>query len=406
MSISASARPTSPIPTKKSNSRLSSRTTRSKSDSSSFHEAVDPRSQPPAVEKLPTPPSRIVPPTLPSFGASSAAEDPIILSPPPAIVKTSLLPPPRQSWNRAPKSSRGGNHSGQIPIAAIDTKLANEVVAGSSPSSSDPTGAGPAPGSNSAGGPLTSSSSIANLSFSSSSSSPRATSPDFLARDLPQSPMSYSAKELSRTSRDRARSPRLEASYHQRSVDNLSAAYFSGSNGFYSPKRMDLGQSSPSSNQYTLSSTMQHGNKLGITVPSSLMSSSPPSPLVKNPSGGVGHHHSSHSIAMDGSKSRNRDSTYSIEPHYSCYDSSRRVMVGGSSGDTNSGRSSSLTTERTKHLLDDDPWTQALVNRAQAQSMRSTGNAQYGSRTEGDQASNGGDSDRSGRPAVARTASE
>ncbi|KAG0201427.1 hypothetical protein BGX28_005732 [Mortierella sp. GBA30] len=312
------SRPMSPA-SKNSSSRLSARSTRSKSDSL-YREAAEISHLPSSTDPA-GPASRL----LSSATMITSPETPVV---PAIMLKTSLSPPPRQSWRRS-KSFKGTNTA----IAAIDTVLAN------SQSSAVPSDALP-------------SASASNTSLSSSTqSSPTAEAINGYRNDdagspitrRPLSPLSVQApgsREHSvvyreaRASKENERilplsppltglSSRLHSS-GQRSVENLSSASYhksaSEQNGTdtctvavsvisaihtsHTPRP----PSQPSPRQYRAPS--------GIAIPSSLYSSSM-SPALGSPS-------------SPGSQSL---TNYSNHAH--------------------------------KHMLADDPWTQALVNRAQ-----------------------------------------
>ncbi|CAO3567512.1 unnamed protein product [Mortierella alpina] len=112
---SRDAQATRPMSPKKSNSKLSSKSARSRSDSF-YREGLD-ASQSTTATALPGPASKF----LPSSAITPAPEPPAV---PAVMIKTSLSPPPRQSWRRS-KSFKGLN----TPIATIDTALANNEAA-------------------------------------------------------------------------------------------------------------------------------------------------------------------------------------------------------------------------------------------------------------------------------------
>ncbi|KAF9576974.1 hypothetical protein EC968_000099 [Mortierella alpina] len=390
-----STRPMSP---KKSSSKLSSRSTRSRSDSF-YHEGQD--AVPPSTATAPPgsasrfqPPSPTVPvpeqlPAVPSV-----------------MIKTSLSPPPRQSWRRS-KSFKGLN----TPITSIDIALANNESATFS------------------GDPLSSASATDTSFVSSTQSSPtggmtdarkdQASSP---TAQRPQSPPEVQTSESrgnsleqseARVSRERdrplAQSSRLHSSRQQRSVDNLSSAYYyqraseihqSGHSVASSTTGQVHASSQPSSRPFREPS--------GITIPSTLQSSalcsprgSPPSPGLKK-SGGVNSYFIS-SSSQDG-YSRNIPSPTRHGGGGSSSTTMTNISshMGASQGEwpqspMTDSRSQSLTnysSQAQSRMLSDDPWTQALVNRAQGQTAAAADYVEV----------YGGPGTR--RPSVVRTASE
>ncbi|KAF9943213.1 hypothetical protein BGZ67_004992 [Mortierella alpina] len=385
-----STRPMSP---KKSSSKLSSRSARSRSDSL-YRDGQD-AAQPSTATAPPGSASRFLrsSPTIPT------PEPPVV---PPVMIKTSLSPPPRQSWRRS-KSFKGLN----MPVATIDTALANNDAAALP------------------GEPLSSASATDTSFVSSAQSSPTGVVTD-TRRELASSPTAHrsqsppdhptldsrgSSLEQSepRVSRERerslAQSSRLHSSRQQRSVDNLSSAY-------HYQRATELNQSGNSvsaatgqvhaSSQPTL---RQYREPSGIAIPSTLQSSalcsprgSPPSPGIKK-SGGVnsyfmssnhdGYTRNIPSPTRHGGGGSNSTTMTNISSH-----------MGANQGDwphsPMDSRSQSLTSyssQAQSRMLSDDPWTQALVNRAQGQTAAA---ADYADVYGGPGA----------RPSVARTASE
>ncbi|KAF9188878.1 hypothetical protein BGZ50_001104 [Haplosporangium sp. Z 11] len=359
------ARPISPSSKK---SRHSSRSG-SKSESA-YQESFDsPRS--PSVEYARTTTRHT--PAIPSPAAPTI---------PPSMVKTSLSPPPRQSWRRS-KSFKGTSG----PIVPIDTNLANEPeVVGSDPLSS---------------------ASATNTSFSSQNSptmhtdgacpTPHPSSPN------PQQGQGYrgNSQEYNepRVSKERERilplSPplsglnsRLNSSRNHRSIDNMSSAY-------YYKRAAELNTNSSPINIYTdvnssgytsPQSSRQIRDPTSITLPSSLHSSasmsptlgSPPSPSTRTMSGLNSyflsknqdvHGRNTPSPTYHGGGGSSSTTMSKISPHKGLNFSELAPAE---------NRSQSLTTypvqqqkQSQRGVFEDDPWTQAMVNRAQAQTKTS-----------------------------------
>ncbi|KAG0256470.1 hypothetical protein BG011_004486 [Mortierella polycephala] len=355
------ARPVSPSSKK---SKYSSRSG-SKSESVYRESSDSPRS--PSIEYAGT--------TTRHTPAIPSPATPTIPSP---MVKTSLSPPPRQSWRRS-KSFKGTSG----PITAIDTNLANQPeAAGSDPLSS---------------------ASATNTSFS-SQNSPTMHADGACPISHPSSPnpqqgQGYRGNSLEynepRVSKERERiiplSPplsglnsRLNSSRNHRSIDNMSSAY-------YYKRAAELNNNSSPISMYTDAkssgytspqSSRQIRDPTNITLPSSLHSSASMSPTLGSPP-------SPSARTMSGLNSyflsKNQDVHGRNTP-------SPTYHGGGGSSSTTMSKISShmgptfselapaenggqiLTTypvQSQRGVIEDDPWTQAMVNRAQAQTKTS-----------------------------------
>ncbi|KAF9112992.1 hypothetical protein BGX27_002428 [Mortierella sp. AM989] len=344
-----------------------SRKMRSKSDGTQQESPQAPRA--PLMEL----PNVFAHPALPS----PIPELPAIPSP---TVKASLSPPPRQSWQRS-KSTKT-----TVPIiAAHDASQAIE---------SDRT----AEGFMSSASGASSSSPLQNFPTNIVAGleevhSQKAVSPSFQSQGYRGNSIEYNND--SRTSREHERttplspsssgaSPRLNAGRHQRSVDNLASAY-------HYKRAVELNGASnrSSTNQYSQggspaqSPSRQIREVNGIAIPSSLHSSamspslgSPPSSNINTRSMNGAHGYvdsydgrTSSSPTQYG-RGRSSPSMAMAEVHHQHSPSFNDISTSDlrSNSLTNSYISQSQHTHTQSQLLADDPWTQALVNRAQAQS--------------------------------------
>ncbi|KAF9359121.1 hypothetical protein BGX26_000142 [Mortierella sp. AD094] len=378
-----------------SSPKSSSRKVRSKSDGT--------QQEKPHVSRAPPvdSPSTFARPTLPN-----PVEPPMVPSP---IVKASLSPPPRQSWQRS-KSFK--NTVPTIATAAsIDASRTSE---------NDPTTGNTL---SSASDATSSSSSLQNSPTNIVASSEevypqRATSPlGLINQSQGYRGNSQEYNGDSRMSRERERtsplspsvpgfSTRLNSNHHQRSVDNLASAYYykraselntapGRSSTFTStsqPPRQTRELNTAPGRSSTFTSTGQYSHGVsptqpprqtrelnGIAIPSSLYSSamsptlgSPPSPNIRSPITVNGY------VDSYGHGANGRDSpspTYygrgGLSPSITMAEQSGTSLIDLS---TSESRSNSFTNSygsqarRQSRLLGDDPWTLAMVNRAQAQS--------------------------------------
>ncbi|KAF9200090.1 hypothetical protein BGZ49_009709 [Haplosporangium sp. Z 27] len=289
------------------------------------------------------------------------------------ITRSSLSPPPRQR-SKSSKSS--------IPaVANGDTSRTNEynpTTRNTLPSASD---ANPS-------SPLLQSSSANNVASSPEESyTQRATS---------------SSYNNSRVSRERERtvplspssghSPRMNNNLHQRSVDNLASAY-------YYKRASELnaapGRSSTftSSSQYSQAgsptqSARQPRDLNGIAIPSSLYSpsmsptlGSPSSPGIRSAaiiSGYVdsyGYGRGSTSPTLYGRGGSSSSMTTAESRHHkngSISDLYRPDIRSNSLTSSYGSQSQAQNTHAQNRLLAEDPWTQAMVNRAQATTAKSS----------------------------------
>lgn len=310
--------------------------------------------------------------------------------------KTSLSPPPRQSWRRS-KSFKGNSPP---VIAAIDTKLANDDAENTEPTSNSATSVS-----------LTSSSQSSPIvgSFSNENTLDSHFLKEAGVSPNPPVPGLYQdsgrgntldSPSLSKGTSSSASSSTVPVPAHrgvnrqQRSIDNLASAY-------YYKRAVELNNGPSSISPSPLSNRSKHslGNSSSsnsmrdpssIMLPSSLVSSnSPPSPQLAN-SGVVNYfnrHQTKASISSSpatspglspGSGPIDRPANGRNSPPYD----------GGVSGGSRNG---SLTKQSA--MMAEDPWTMALINRAQAQSP----SASQIPLASGDNYS---------RPNIARTASE
>ncbi|KAG0337279.1 hypothetical protein BG004_007706 [Podila humilis] len=391
-----------PVATKKSgHSSSSSRSSRSKSDAA-FRPSAE-ASRGPSTELHIA--SRRAP--LPSAAVSATAL--------PVPSKTSLSPPPRQSWSRT--KSHKGNSPPLIP--SIDTKLANDdasdgmdpastgsatSVSLTSSSQSSPTSGSytretvtdesstpPVPGfhqSNSNRGTATDNSSVNRerngISVSSPASGANNTSP---------SPALSSPSPISKSG-DRGMNR-----HQQRSIDNLGSSYYykrAAEQNYAQPASLISNPLSNSRSKHSLTNPSQSNGMRGdggssIMLPSSLMSTStttsPPSPQLGSGAGvsyfGTRHH--THASISSISPSTSPGFSPSLSPgsksgsgsglglgssqdSYGDYHNSNNSINNSSNNsNSNGGRTGSLTKQST--ILAEDPWTMALVNRAQSQAQ-------------------------------------
>lgn len=287
----------------------------------------------------------------------------------PQPAKTSLSPPPRQSWRRS-KSFKGN-----IPlvIAAIDTKLANEDES-TEPTSNSATSASLTSSSQSS--PTVASFSrentLENSFLKEAGLSPSPPVPGFYQNGGRGNPLDNPS--LSKGTSSSASSSTVSVPAHrginrqQRSIDNLASAYY-----YKRATELNNGPSSispsPLSNRSkhslgTSSSSNSMRDPSSIMLPSSLVSpNSPPSPQLANSSVAsyFNRHQTQASISSSpatspglspGSGPIDRPANGRNSPPYD----------GGVSG---SSRTGSLTKQNA--MMADDPWTMALINRAQAQ---------------------------------------
>ncbi|KAF9996364.1 hypothetical protein BGZ79_009887 [Entomortierella chlamydospora] len=350
---------------------------------------------------------RTPPVDLPSTFSRPLPELPSVTPSP--VVKASLPPPPRQSWQRS-KSSKNS-----VPTLATTTSIdANQT------NESDPTT-----------GNTLSSASDANYSSSSSQSSPTnvITSSEIYPQrtmgsiNQSQDYRGYSQEYNidSRMSRERERttplSPstpgfntRMSNNSHQRSVDNLASAYYYKRASELNNSASGRSSTFTTTSQYKLSPTQSsrqirdsnNGRSSTFTSTSQFSHVSPTqsSRQIREPNG-IAIPSSLHSSAMSptlGSPPSNIRSLTNVSGYVDSYgygasgrDSPSPTFYGrgGSSpsmstaeqngtyfnnSSTSESKSNSFTnsygsqTRRQSRLLGDDPWTLAMVNRAQAQS--------------------------------------
>ncbi|KAG0033050.1 hypothetical protein BGZ81_009492 [Podila clonocystis] len=296
----------------------------------------------------------------------------------PQPAKTSLSPPPRQSWRRS-KSFKGNSPP---LIAAIDTKLANEDASErTEPTSNSANSASLT--SSSQGSPTVGSYSRENTlesHYSKETGEPLSPPVPGFYQDSGSRANSLDIPSLSKgTSSGSGSSSTVSSPAHrginrqQRSVDNLASAYYykraaelnSGPSSSITPSplpnRSKHSQGSPSSS----SSSMRDSSS--IMMPSSLASpSSPPSPKLANNPGVVSYfarHQAQASISSSPATSPGLSpGSGPIDRAVNGRNSPPYDSVSGSSG-----RTGSFTKQNT--IMAEDPWTMALINRAQAQSL-------------------------------------
>ncbi|KAI1313055.1 hypothetical protein EDD11_002728 [Mortierella claussenii] len=402
-----SGRPTSPA-SKKSNTKLASRSGRSKSDLPAYRESIEsPRTPTTDVPLTPftttlesSPGKRVVLPNM--------APEPSSL--PPVIVKTSLSPPPRQSWRRSKsfKSTSGPLSGSTAAIAAVDATAATSAATYPERLVSDP---------------------LSSIITATSSPTYQIASPTELQQSLPSSPIasprgvslmphllspitqsqgSYHSNSFEfghdvRTSRDTERerivplSPPLSGlnsrlhqhpiSQRQRSVDDLASAYYS--NGIsHGPVPSSLSttlsspssSSSPGSGVQPSSSTRQIQDPSAMTILSALYyHSSSKTPGLESPplpsnsrSNGQVHGPYSPSSPIGGRSGGGGDGSMSLSfisspssPSMMNAQSFDNGAGGGTSGDA-SFRNSYNHAGTLNRMMVEDPWTQAMVNRAQS----------------------------------------
>ncbi|KAF9960541.1 hypothetical protein BGZ72_006603 [Mortierella alpina] len=380
-----STRPMSP---KKSSSKLSSRSARSRSDSF-YREGLDASQQSTATAPLGSA-SRFL-------GPSATIPTPEPPAVPPVMIKTSLSPPPRQSWRRS-KSFKGLN----TPVATIDTALANNEAAALP---NDPLSSASATDTSFVSSTQSSPTGVATDARKDLASSPTAQRPQS-PPELPTSESRGNSLEYTeaKVSRERERSlfqgSRLQTR-QQRSVDNLSSAYHYQRASELNPS----GNSASTAVSTTQSTSRPYREPSGIAIPSTLQSSalcstrgSPPSPGIKK-SGGVNSYFMSNS--QDGytrnipspTRHGGGGSTSTTMTNISSHMSASQGDWTQSPMESRSQSLTSYSSQAQNRMLSDDPWTQALVNRAQGQSAAVPEYAEaYG--------------EPGARPSVARTASE
>ncbi|KAG0357749.1 hypothetical protein BG005_003150 [Podila minutissima] len=323
----------------------------------------------------------------------------------PQPAKTSLSPPPRQSWRRS-KSFKGNSPL----IAAIDTKLANEgAPEGTEPTSNSATSASLTSSSQSS--PTVGSySREATLESHFSKETRESLTPPVpgfyqdsgRVNSLDNPSLSKGTSSGSGSSSASSLPAHRGHNRQQRSVDNLASAYYykratelnNGPSSSSSvtpsplPNRSKHSLGSPSS-----SSSSSKRNPSSIMMPSSLASpSSPPSPqLSSNPS--VVSYFARHQAQTSISSSPATSPGLSPSPGPIDRMAGRNSPPydGGVSGGSRTG---SLTKQST--IMAEDPWTMALINRAQAQSSSGSPKQQHQQPSV----------DIYSRPSIARTASE
>ncbi|KAG0030706.1 hypothetical protein BGZ82_007315 [Podila clonocystis] len=322
----------------------------------------------------------------------------------PQPAKTSLSPPPRQSWRRS-KSFKGNSPP---LIAAIDTKLANEDAS----ERTEPT-------SNSANSASLTSSSQSSPTVGSYSRENTLESHYSKETGEPLSPPvpgfyqgsgsranSLDISSLSKgTSFGSGSSSTVSSPAHrginrqQRSVDNLASAYYykRAAELNNSPSSSITPSSLPNRSKHSQGSSSSSSSSMrdpsSIMMPSSLASpSSPPSPKLANNPGVVSYfarHQAQASISSSPATSPGLGpGSGPIDRAVNGRNSPPYDGVSGSSG-----RTGSFTKQNT--IMAEDPWTMALINRAQAQSSSGSQIPQPPS-----------NADIYSRPSIARTASE
>ncbi|KAG0338927.1 hypothetical protein BG000_003149 [Podila horticola] len=323
----------------------------------------------------------------------------------PQPAKTSLSPPPRQSWRRS-KSFKGNSPP---LIAAIDTKLANDASESTEPTSNSVTSAS-----------LTSSSQSSPTvgSYSRESTLDSHFSKETGESLIPPVPGFYQdsgshASTLDNPSLSKGTSSGSGSSStvsslpahrginrQQRSVDNLTSAYY-----YKRAAELNNGPSSsvtpsplPNRSKHSLGSSSSSSSSMrdpsSIMMPSSLASpSSPPSPKLSSNPGVVSYfarHQAQASISSSPATSPG------LSPGTGPID---RTANGRSSppydGSVSGGSARTGSFTKQNKIMAEDPWTMALINRAQAQS---SGSAQI--------PQNQTSVDIYSRPNIARTASE
>ncbi|KAI9234824.1 MAG: hypothetical protein BYD32DRAFT_422603 [Podila humilis] len=288
----------------------------------------------------------------------------------PQPAKTSLSPPPRQSWRRS-KSFKGN-----IPpvIAAIDTKLANEDGS-TEPTSNSATSVSLTSSSQSSPtvGSFSRESTLENSFLKEAGLSPSPPVPGFYQNGGRGNPLDNPS--LSKGTSSSSSSSTVTAPAHrginrqQRSIDNLASAYY-----YKRAAELNNGPSSispsPLSNRSkhslgTSSSSNSMRDPSSIMLPSSLVSpNSPPSPQLAN--SGVANYFNRHQTQA--SISSSPATSPGLSPGSGPIDrpANGRNSPPQDGGVSGSSRTGSLTKQNT--MMADDPWTMALINRAQAQS--------------------------------------
>ncbi|KAG0380653.1 hypothetical protein BGX24_006369 [Mortierella sp. AD032] len=337
---------------------------------------------------------------------------------------SSLSPPPRQSWSRS-KSFQGSAAAisatmvsrfteGENPMT-IDVELANDLVTGDTIPSSGGTRSSLA---SSIGSPTTDSPTLTPINelrtkplkkdgLSSPAMSPATTSSPLprLGGSAPRTSQDQRNNSLDRESEQSlsgisglgggsgkprsgystaAMDLRRTTNRPQRSVDNLASAYFYRRAAEYSGPPADVNSRvGGSSSDKTISGAISFASSSSpVSSPTGIQPSSP----QLNSSGfsyyGVGnngggdsgrsspHHHrdsflgqKSHHKNQSSIDYNNNNNTMASSPQYEGGLSATTSTAGGATAGSDSGRTNSVTSSL--HLMADDPWTQAMVARAQ-----------------------------------------
>ncbi|KAF9134384.1 hypothetical protein BGW39_007262 [Mortierella sp. 14UC] len=347
---------------------------------------------------------------------SSVASLPITTTRKPSIPSvvsnqpSSLSPPPRQSWSRS-KSFQGSTPAvsaaivskfteGENPMT-IDVELANDLVTGDTIPSSGGTRSSLA---SSIGSPTTDSPTLTPMNelrtkslkkdvVPSPSSSPAATSPSLFPRlgvPVPRTSQEQRNNSLDRESEQSllgggksrtggystaAMDLRRTTNRPQRSVDNLASAYFYRRAAEYSgPSSNDKSSSTNGGISFAPSSSPT-SSPTGIPPSSPQLTNSGFSYYgVGNNGGGDSGRSSPHHRDSFLGQKRHHKSQSSLDynamassssPQYEGLGTSPTAgsTSNGATAGSDSGRTNSVTSSL--HLMADDPWTQAMVARAQ-----------------------------------------
>ncbi|KAG0088695.1 hypothetical protein BGZ93_010297 [Podila epicladia] len=323
----------------------------------------------------------------------------------PQPAKTSLSPPPRQSWRRS-KSFKGNSPP---LIAAIDTKLANEGAPEITEHTSN-SATSASLTSSSQGSPTVGSysrESTLESHFSRETGEPLTPPVPGFYQDSSRgnsldSPSSNKGVSSGSGSSSTSSVPAYRGhNRQQRSIDNLASAYYykRATELNNSPSSSPIPSSPlPNRSKHSLGSPSSSSSSMrdpsSIMMPSSLASpSSPPSSqLSSNPS--VVSYFARHQAQASISSSPASSPGLSPGPGPIDRTANGRNSPPYDGGVSGGGRTGSLTKQSA--IMAEDPWTLALINRAQAQSSSGSPKPQHQQPSV----------DIYSRPSIARTASE
>ncbi|KAF9110080.1 hypothetical protein BGX27_006795 [Mortierella sp. AM989] len=395
---------------KKLGSKLKSRNSRSKSDAAPSHVGVDVMQ----VIDFQGFPLKNLQPT-----SKSIASDPVISKP----IQTSLSPPPRQSWARS-KSFQGSTPAIEAALLfddqdnggiSIDTKLANEhgaaVATATSNSDVDPASSGVRSSLSSSLGSPTSATTVSpklsptsetlnqddgRIFASSPPLSPLPTTPSLtslqslsrLGSLKPRAPADYRTHSLDRDSEKYVPSSsngvrtgfstaamdlRRANNRHQRSVDNLSSAY-------YYKRAAELNSNNPTPRIPTSALSRERERERDAMSPGS----GSPSASQRTANSGFGYNGAGVADGDEGNGRRvpkihksKSSLDYSFPginiPGVSPSSSSPSKANDGAAASSEDNRTNSLT--NSLRMMADDSWTQAMVARARNVTGGGVGNS-------------------------------